>query len=190
MTIDRERIQRFLASLRGNLQKLREIAGEGQEAFERDYRSHHAAMRLLQISIEDMVDIGNHVISRKMYRKPKDLVEGICYENHVGEPGHYSGSFVHWYNKTTDQHLRYGSVHYTGAFDDMTERLANPYKYYLPFTITFDDIPAAQYSQSEMELGGISEHLSSGASYEATCMLRVTERLDYLPAASETTRVE
>ncbi|MCT0204929.1 hypothetical protein KQ302_07435 [Synechococcus sp. CS-602] len=129
--------------------------------------------------------------------KPKDeykfieylKVEGTCYENHVREAGGYSGDLVHWYNETKDQHSRYGSVHLSDFLvpEKMVEKIKNPYKYYLPFTVSFGGISQVKYSQSEMRLEGISEHTSKGESKEgmkceATCTLSVTERLDYLPS--------
>ncbi|RKX77082.1 MAG: hypothetical protein DRP87_10190 [Spirochaetes bacterium] len=38
-----------------------------------DYKYYNTALRLLQISIESMVNICNHIISRKGFRRPKDL---------------------------------------------------------------------------------------------------------------------
>lgn len=137
------------------------------------------------------------ILSACSEEKPKDeyefmeylKVEGTCYENHVKESGHYSGSLVHWYNKTKAQHFRYGAVHHTVPLvpEKMIEEIKNPYKYYLPFSVSFQNIPQSQYSQSEMKLDGISEHTPKGESeegkkYEAACMLSVTERLDYLPS--------
>lgn len=116
-------------------------------------------------------------------------VEGTCYENHVKISANYSGSFVHWYNKTKDQHSRYGSVHHTEALttEKLNEKIKNPYKYYPPFSVEFGVIPPDQFSKVEMKLNGISKHMpqresEEGARYEATCILRVLERLDYLPS--------
>ncbi len=75
MTIDRERIQRFLTSMRDHVAQLREIAGQGSEAFRNDFRNHQAAMRLLQICIEDMINVGGHIIARKSYGLPKDFAD-------------------------------------------------------------------------------------------------------------------
>ncbi len=75
MTLDRSRIEQFLANMRENVAHLREIAAQGPEAFRSDFRNHHAAMRLLQICIEDMINIAGHIIARRSYRAPKDFVD-------------------------------------------------------------------------------------------------------------------
>ena len=73
MTLDHSRIQQFLTNMRGNLVHLREIQAFGVESFRSDFRNHHAAMRLLQVCIEDMINIANHIIARRSYRAPRDF---------------------------------------------------------------------------------------------------------------------
>ncbi len=140
------------------------------------------------------------ILSACSEEKPKDeyklieylKVEGTCSENHVKESANYAGSLVHWYNVTEDRHYRYGSVQHTASLDPerIIEKVKNPYKYYPPFSIDFMNITPDNFSKEEVELKGISEHTpkgqsEEGARYEATCKLRVIERLDHLPSDKE-----
>ena len=84
MTLDQSRVRQFLAGMRDRVARLREIATEGPDAFRDDFRSHHAAMRLLQISIEDMINIGSHIIARRSYRAPKDFADVFRVLNEEG----------------------------------------------------------------------------------------------------------
>lgn len=73
MTLDHSRVQQFLTNMRDSLGHLREIQAFGVEAFRSDFRNHQSAMRLLQVCIEDMINIANHLIARRSYRAPRDF---------------------------------------------------------------------------------------------------------------------
>ncbi len=77
MTLDRSRVEQFLSNLRANVAHLREIAAQGPEAFREDFRNHQSALRLLQISIEDMINVAGHVIARRSYRAPRDFADAF-----------------------------------------------------------------------------------------------------------------
>lgn len=52
--------------------KLRELAETDREEYLSNYILRAAAERLLQLSIECCLDIGNHLIARSGFRSPKD----------------------------------------------------------------------------------------------------------------------
>jgi hypothetical protein len=116
-------------------------------------------------------------------------VEGTCYEDHVRQSAPYSGSFVHWYNKTEEKHRRYGGVIHTEYVtkEGIRQQIQRPYRYFPPLSVDLWNIPKEQFELSEMTLHGISKHTSEVDSeervrYESTCRLKVTERLDHLPS--------
>lgn len=72
MSIDIEKIEKFIRLIKENNEKLKEIIKEGKNKFVSDYKNYNTALRLLQISIEAMIDIGNHIIARKSLGNPED----------------------------------------------------------------------------------------------------------------------
>ncbi len=75
MTVDIQRIEKFVQIIKDNCIKLKEIIKQGREDFLNDFRNYNTALRLLQISIEGMIDMGNHILSRKSLGNPKDYVD-------------------------------------------------------------------------------------------------------------------
>lgn len=135
-------------------------------------------------------------------------VKGPCHEDHVNQSGEYVGSLVHWLNVTKNQHSVYGSAfneeqNLLGrSGDKMAEKAlsevqaqeANPYKYTLPFFIEFQGLSPENIAGNTFTLKGIAQHhlqkhqynrdnqdQLEGARYEATCELKVANRLNYLP---------
>ncbi|RKX75265.1 MAG: DUF86 domain-containing protein [Spirochaetes bacterium] len=78
MNMDKERIKQFLLIIRENNRKLKELKDAGKDTFLKDYKYNNTALRLLQISIESMVNICNHIISRNGLRRPKDFSDSIA----------------------------------------------------------------------------------------------------------------
>jgi uncharacterized protein YutE (UPF0331/DUF86 family) len=71
MTVDKERLENKIQYIRNNLKKLSELKAISEAEFLADYRNYDSAKYNLQISIEAMVDIGNHIISRENLGIPK-----------------------------------------------------------------------------------------------------------------------
>ena len=65
MVIDRGKVESRIYYIKQNLEKLYKLRGLAQQDFLRDYRNHDAAKYNLQVIIEALIDIGNHIISRK-----------------------------------------------------------------------------------------------------------------------------
>jgi hypothetical protein len=117
-------------------------------------------------------------------------VEGIGGDDHARIKGKYEGEIVHWYNVTKDTHSRYGSVSYIHKDTDdyvnnVIDSVKNPHKYKPPHIIDFQDLKPEDLIGDELLLKGISKHLDYDKQYEATCALKVIERLDYFPSSEE-----
>lgn len=73
--IDRDRVRDKIAFLRRNLELLRALARAPDGTFTERSVEFHAAVRLLQISIETMLDMGSHIVAREGLGSPKSYVE-------------------------------------------------------------------------------------------------------------------
>lgn len=68
-------IRARLEKLRGYLQTLEAVQKNDLATFKRDPFIHGAAERYLHLSIECLLDIGNHLIADRGYRKPESYGE-------------------------------------------------------------------------------------------------------------------
>ena len=117
------------------------------------------------------------------------IVEGICGEDHTNVKGKYSGSIDHLHNITKDIHYRYGHVSHRRSVDERIDEgrysVENQYKYFLPYMIKFRKLKPEDLVGDELHLKGVSESTDFSERYEATCVLKVIKRLDYLPSSEE-----
>ncbi|RLG39814.1 MAG: DUF86 domain-containing protein [Thermoproteota archaeon] len=72
MEIDKDLIHLRIDLIEKNLKLLGEIASEGYESFEKSYRDMMASKHALLESIEACLDIANHIIAVKGFRRPMD----------------------------------------------------------------------------------------------------------------------
>jgi len=75
--VDESRILHKLQAITDSLSKLEELAQMDRDVFLIDFRSIDSAKYNLQTSIEAMIDICNHIISRKRLRVPATNVESF-----------------------------------------------------------------------------------------------------------------
>ncbi len=75
LEIDKEKTTKFISEIRNNVKLLQQIQARGKDAFLNDEILQNAALHLLQISIEGVISIGNHVISRLGLKNPKDFAD-------------------------------------------------------------------------------------------------------------------
>jgi uncharacterized protein YutE (UPF0331/DUF86 family) len=73
--VKREIVQARLERLREYLQVLKTIKKSGLQRFKDDPLVRGAAERYLHLSIECVIDVGNHIISDRGYRKPETYGE-------------------------------------------------------------------------------------------------------------------
>ncbi len=77
MKIDETVINARINKIQEYLKILKELKLENREKFLTDYRIHGLAERYLHLTIECVLDIGNHLISRLEYEKPETYQEII-----------------------------------------------------------------------------------------------------------------
>lgn len=70
--LNRELILDRLSRVRENLKHLKELGKLPIEQFASDFKATGSAERLLQVSIEACLDIGNHIISRCGLERPSE----------------------------------------------------------------------------------------------------------------------
>lgn len=70
--VNKELILDRLSRIRENLKYLKELSKLKIEEFTSDFKAVGSAERLLQISIEACLDIGNHIISRCGLERPRE----------------------------------------------------------------------------------------------------------------------
>jgi uncharacterized protein YutE (UPF0331/DUF86 family) len=69
--IDVEKIQQKIIFMQDSLHKLRQLQKISQDDFVEDFRNADSAKYLLQVTIEAMLDIANHIIARNRWGKPE-----------------------------------------------------------------------------------------------------------------------
>lgn len=71
MKIDEDKLENKIILINKNLDKLKELKKLSRKDFLADYRNYDSAKYNLQTSIEALIDIGNHIISRKNWGVPE-----------------------------------------------------------------------------------------------------------------------
>ncbi len=75
--IDRDKVRDKLQFIRDNVRHLEALGRQGASSFLADRTAQAAATHLLQVSIEAMIDIANHVTARLRLGIPKTYREAI-----------------------------------------------------------------------------------------------------------------
>ena len=75
--VNTDKIRDKIQFIQHNLQKLQQITRKSQTDFLQDPFMFDAAIRLLQISIEAVLDISQHIVSRKHLGVPKTYRESV-----------------------------------------------------------------------------------------------------------------
>ncbi len=73
--IDKIKVESLISNLRDYLSKLRDISQIDFEVFQHDILYKAAAERLLQVSVETCLNIGNHIIASMSWRNPNDYAD-------------------------------------------------------------------------------------------------------------------
>ena len=71
MRIDREKVEAFIRNIRENLPNLQQLRRHSFEQFSQNFQIYTSAERLLQITIEDCINIGTHIINRLQLQRPE-----------------------------------------------------------------------------------------------------------------------
>lgn len=70
--VNRTKVERQLELIKEYLDFLREIQALPEEEFASSKKDFHSAERCLQLAIECLINIGNHIISDQGWRAPRD----------------------------------------------------------------------------------------------------------------------
>ena len=114
--VDESRILHKLQAITDSLSKLEELAQMGKDVFLIDFRSIDSAKYNLQTSIEAMIDICNHIISRRRLRIPATNVESFEVVSETGllpadalpvyrSMARFRDRIVHMYDEVDDSQI-------------------------------------------------------------------------------------
>ncbi len=71
--VDGDKIRNKIQTIEGNTAKLEVLARDSPKDFRDDFRNVEAAKHLLQVNVEAMIDIANHIIARNRWRTPATI---------------------------------------------------------------------------------------------------------------------
>ena len=75
--IDKERINHKIVLIENNLAKLQELSKLDENEFKSDFRNIESSKHLLQVSVECMIDICEHIVAKKRLGTPDTAAECI-----------------------------------------------------------------------------------------------------------------
>lgn len=83
--VNRTKVERQLQLINEYLDFLQEIRSLTEEEFASSRKDFHSAERCLQLAIECLINIGNHIISDQGWRAPKDYADifKVLAENNI-----------------------------------------------------------------------------------------------------------
>lgn len=83
--VNRTKVERQLQLINEYLDFLQEIRSLSEEEFVLSRKDFHSAERCLQLAIECLINIGNHIISDQGWRAPKDYADifKVLAENNI-----------------------------------------------------------------------------------------------------------
>ena len=116
MKVDEKRITEKIQFIRKNVRKLEELAEIDKGKFLEDYRNYDTAKYNLQSTIEAMLDIANHIISRKELGNPETNAESfrLLEENNIIDKellsifikmAKFRNRVVHLYDEIDDEQI-------------------------------------------------------------------------------------
>ncbi len=79
-----QRINEKIAFVLSNLENLKILRNIPEDEFHSDFRNIESAKHLLQVSIEAMIDIANHIIARKKLDRPESYSHSFRILNERG----------------------------------------------------------------------------------------------------------
>lgn len=90
--VDIERIRKKILLIEDNLTKLEKISQYPLGEFKNDFMKHESAKHLLQVSIEAMIDIANHIVARERFGVPNTSADSfkLLMENGIISPESFS----------------------------------------------------------------------------------------------------
>ena len=114
--VDLEKIRAKSQVIEANLARLEQLKTQSRDAFLADFRNVETAKRLLQVSIEAIIDAATHIIARKRLPTPASSGEAFTRLGEVGLlPQHHIATYlvmvrfrnrlVHMYAEVNDEEV-------------------------------------------------------------------------------------
>lgn len=114
--VDREKIRTKIQFIEHNTSRLKQLKNIPVEEFLQDFRNVEAAKHLLQVNVEAMLDIANHIVARNRWSTPATSADSF---RTLSEKGFFSSSelniflsmvkfrnrIVHIYHTIEDQEI-------------------------------------------------------------------------------------
>ena len=109
-------IHNKIQRIEDNLENLKELKKYSEEEFTSDFRNIEATKHLLQTAVEAMIDIANHIIAVRKFKKPGTSAEAfeILAENNIISQENkdkyilmtkFRNRVVHLYTKVDDKEI-------------------------------------------------------------------------------------
>ncbi len=76
--VDKEVIRAKIQTIEANTIKLRQLAMYKVSEFLEDFRNVEAAKHLLQVNVEAMIDVANHIAARNRWRTPETSSDALA----------------------------------------------------------------------------------------------------------------
>lgn len=76
--VDKEKIRSKIQTIEGNTAKLKELKKYSLREFLNDFRNIEAAKHLLQVNVEAMIDVANHISARNRWKSPATSAEAFA----------------------------------------------------------------------------------------------------------------
>ncbi len=106
--IDKDRITSKLLLMESNLTKLEQLSSYEEEAFLHDFRNVESAKHLLQVTIECMIDICEHIAAKKRFGVPDSSADALRFVYRSGQvPSEKMDTYVsmtHFRNRMVHLH--------------------------------------------------------------------------------------
>lgn len=138
MVVDKQRLEDKIYFVKKNLKKLYELKKEAKENFISDYRIFDSAKYNLQVSIEALIDIGNHIISRENFELPAtnaDTFRILVKENIISKEklksyiamAKFRNMVVHLYEEIDEEEIYNIVQNHLDDFEYFIKRVAKIY---------------------------------------------------------------
>jgi len=139
--LDKKRILDKIRVIENSLSKLKTLSKLPADEFVSDFKYFDSAKYNLQTAVEAMIDIGNHIISRKGLGAPKTYADTFEILQKSGTiPKHeadiyklmakFRNRIVHFYDEVDDREV-YRVLHYNlGDFDSFIQQMYKLLKEY------------------------------------------------------------
>jgi uncharacterized protein YutE (UPF0331/DUF86 family) len=96
LMVDKEKIRSKIQTIERNTVKLKELGKYNLEDFLSDFRNVEAAKHLLQVNVEAMIDIANHIAARNRWKTPATSSEAFAL---LEQNGYLSTDDLNIFNK-------------------------------------------------------------------------------------------